>query len=330
MAQLQVIADRASQMPEIYNQKEVEKRILERTKIPSPDELLLPDDTPEEQNAVNENAAMTMGRPVSAFPEQNHLAHLQVHLDYLKSPSLGSFPLIAGTYIPMAMQHVVEHMALYYVTFNIELLQASANMSDEELGEMMRLQDPEVRKQLDVNLAQQSQQVIPAIDSVLSGMHPIIQQAQELLQSMQPEPETPPSDPNAMAAIEQERESDEMRDARERDETQLKLVDKQEERAHEGEMKFMELDHQARENALRGAREDARKAQEHAARLEELMEKSESSMEETELETESRELINAEDNATALTISGVEAETKRETSITTGEGKTNPRPRTDT
>jgi hypothetical protein len=137
-------------------------------------------------------------------------------------------------------------------------------------------------------------------------------------------------DPNAQAAIDQERESDEMRDAREREKTELTLVDKKDAREHEGEMKFMELDHQARENALRGAREDARKAQEHAARLEELMEKSESSMEETELETESRELINAEDNATALTISGVEAETKRETSITTGEGKTNPRPRTDT
>jgi hypothetical protein len=80
MAQLQVIADRAAQMPEVYNVKEVEKRILERTKIPNPDELLLPDDTPEETNAVNENAAMTMGRPVAAFPTQDHLAHLQVHL----------------------------------------------------------------------------------------------------------------------------------------------------------------------------------------------------------------------------------------------------------
>jgi hypothetical protein len=330
MAQLQVIADRASQMPEIYDQKAVERRILERTKIPNADELLLPDDTPSQQNAVNENAAMTMGRPVAAFPEQNHLAHLQVHLDYLRAPSLGSFPLIAGTFIPMAMQHVVEHMALYYVQFNIELLQASANMSDEELSQMMRLQDPDVRKQLDVNLAQQSQQVVPAIDQVLSGMHPIIQQAQELLQSMQPEPEQPPADPNAMAAIEQERESDEMRDAREREETQLKLVDKQEERAHVGEMKFMELDHQAKENTLRGAREDSRKALEYAARLEELLEKSDASMEETELETESRELINAEDNLTALEIAGVQAETARKTKVTTGEGKTNPRPRTDT
>lgn len=326
MAQLQVIADRASQMPEIYNQKEVERRILERTKIVNPDELLLPDDTPDNQNAVNENAAMTMGRPVAAFPDQNHLAHLQVHLDYIKSDTLGRFPLIAGTYLPMALQHVVEHMALYYVQFNIELLQASAQMSDDELTQMLRLQDPEIKAQLDKNLAIQSQSVIPAVDKVLSGMHPIIQSAQELLQQMQPEPEQPPMDPNAMAAIEQERESDEMRNERERDKQQLVLIDKQEARSHEKEIKFMELDAEQRQKALDSAREDARKASEYAARLEELQERERADDERTVIETASREAMNAEDNATALTIAGVEAATKKETSIKTGKSLTNPSP----
>jgi hypothetical protein len=330
MAQLQVIADRAQAMPEIYNQKEVERRILERTKIPSPDELLLPDDTPEEANAVNENASMSMGRPVAAFPEQDHLAHLQVHIDFMMSPVLGQFPLIAQQYLPLAMQHLTEHMVLYYVNYNVEMLMASTGMDDDEFAQMMKLKDPDVRKELDRNLAMQSPQIVPAVGQVLEGIPPILQQVSQVLEDMQPEPEQPPADPNAMAAIQQEMQSDEMRDAREREETQLKLVDKKDERSHQSEMKFMELDHQAKENSLRGAREDARKAQEYAARLEELMEKLDAEMDETLLETESREEINAEDNLTALTIAGVEAETKRETGIKTGEGKTNPRPRTDT
>ena len=330
MAQLQVIADRAQAMPEIYNQKEVERRILERTKIPSPDELLLPDDTPEEQNAVNENASMSMGRPVAAFPEQDHLAHLQVHLDYMMSPVLGQFPLIAQQYLPLAMQHLTEHMVLYYVNYNVELLMASTGMDDDQFSQMMKLKDPDVRKEIDRNLALQSQQVVPAVGQVLEGIPPILQQVSQVLEDMQPEPEQPPMDPNAQMAIQQEAQSDEMRDAREREKTQLTLVDKKEARSHEGEMKFMELDHQAKENQLRGAREDARKAQEYAARLEELMEKLDADMDETLIETESREDINDEDNLTALTIAGVEAETKRETGIKTGEGKTNPRPRTDT
>ena len=329
MAQLQVVADRAAQMPEVYNVKEVEKRILERTKIPNPDELLLPDDTPEEQNAVNENAAMSLGRPVAAFPDQNHLAHLQVHLDYATSPLLGMNPLIAQRYIPMLMGHLVEHIAFYYVEYNVDLLQASTNMDDEQLGEMLKLRDPEVRKEMDKNLALQSQEVVPAVTQVLAGLQPIIQQLQQTMEEMQPEEPQPPVDPNAMAAIEQEREADQARDARERERTQLTLVDKREEREYKKEMTFMELDAEERQKALDAARDEALQAQEYAARLEELMERERGEDERTEMETASRELMNAEDNATALEIASGKAETDRQ-KIKSGEGTTNPRPRTDT
>jgi hypothetical protein len=329
MAQLQVVADRAAQMPEVYNVKEVEKRILERTKIPNPDELLLPDDTPEEQNAVNENAAMSLGRPVAAFPDQNHLAHLQVHLDYATSPLLGMNPLVAPRYIPMLMGHLVEHIAFYYVEYNVDLLQASANLSDDELGDMMKLRDPDVRKEMDKNLALQSQEVVPAVTQVLAGIQPIVQQLQQMMEEMQPEEPQPPVDPNAMAAIEQEREADQARDARERERTQLTLVDKREARDHEKEMTFMELDAEERQKALDAAREDARQAAEYAARLEELQEREQAEDERTEMETASRELMNAEDNATALEIASGKAETDRQ-KIRSGERATNPRPRTDT
>lgn len=328
MAQLQVVADRAQAIPEVYNLKEVERRILERTKIPNPDELLLPDDTPEEQNAVNENAAMSLGRPVAAFPEQNHLAHLQVHLDYMNSPLLGQFPLIAQSYLPMVLDHLKEHMVLYYVTYNYELLQASTGLEDDELTTMMKLRDPEVRKELDKNLAVQSKDVVPAVAQVFAGLPQVIQGAIELMQQMQPEEPGPPVDPTAMAAIEQEQQSDEMRDTREREKIKLQLVDKQEARADVKEIKLMELDQESRENLLQNAREDARKATEYAARLEELLEKERAEDERTVIETESRELINADDNATALEIAGAKATKEEKTSVTTGEGVTNPRPRT--
>jgi hypothetical protein len=323
MAQLQVIADRAGQMPEIYDQKAVEKRILERTKIPNPDELLLPDNTPDQSNAVNENASMSMGRPVIAFPEQNHLAHLQVHIDYMRSPALGQFPLIAQQFLPMVLDHLKEHIAFYYVQYNYELLQASTGLSDEQLKALMRLEDPKVRAEMDKNLAKQSQVIVPAIEGVFAALPEIVGEAMEVMQSMQPEPEQVPMDPNAQAAIEQERESDQARDAREREKTQLTLVDKKEERQQKSEMKLMELDATARENALRGAREDSRKAQEYVARLEELMERERAEDERTIMETESREAINTEDNETALDIAETNADAAK-SRITTGEGVTNP------
>ncbi len=326
MAQLQVIADRSQAMPEIYNQKAVEKRILERTKIPNADELLLPDETPEEQNAVNENAAMSLGRPVAAFPEQDHLAHLQVHLDYMSSPVLGQNPIIAPDYIPLVLGHLREHIALYYVTYNFELLQASIDLGDEELAQVLKIRDPKVRKELDRNMGVQSETVVPAIGKVLSGMMPIIQEAQKLLQEMKPEPEQLPVDPNAQMAIMQEQESDQMRDDREREKTQLQLVDKKDARLHQKEIKFMELGDKERHDHFAAAQEEARKAQEYAARLEELLEKERAEDERTVIETESRELMNAEDNLTALEIA--DTKTAGGSKIRSGEGVTNPRPRT--
>lgn len=329
MAQLQIVADRAAQMPEVYNVKEVEKRILERTKIPNPDELLLPDDTPEETNAVNENAAMSMGRPVAAFPAQDHLAHLQVHLDYATSPALGMNPLIAPRFIPMLMGHIIEHVALYYVQYNVDLLKASSGMDDDQFTQMMRLRDPEVRKEMDKTLAYQSADVIPAIGGVLEGLMPVVQQLQEAMQEFQPEEPAPPVDPNAMAAIEQEREADQARHERETERTQLTLVDKREQREHDREKTFMELEAEERQKALDSARDDAQKANEYAARLEELIERERGEDERTEMKITSSEVINAEDNATALKIAGVKAVTDM-SKITSGKGSTNPRPRTDT
>lgn len=328
MAQLQVIADRAAQMPEVYNVKAVEKRILERTKIPNPDELLLPDDTPEEQNAVNENASMSLGRPVAAFPEQDHLAHLQVHLDYVLSPIFGQSPVIAPTLLPMMLEHIKEHMALYYARYNYDLLQASTGLTDEALSQVMQLRDPEVRRGLDKNLAIQSHDVMPAIGKVFNQFPDIIAQMIQQIQAMQPKPEQPPVDPTAVMAIQQEQQSDELRATGQHESNVIKLIEGREKRAHEKELKVMELDADQRQELLKQAREDARQATEYAARLEQLMEQERAEDERLETELEVRRGINEDDNETALEIADRNAKTESSRAgIRTGEGSTNPRPR---
>ena len=202
-------------------------------------------------------------------------------------------------------------------------------MDEDQFAQMMRLRDPEVRKEMDKTLAYQSADVIPALDQVLAGLMPVIQQLQEAMQEFQPEEPKPPVDPNAMAAIEQEREADQARDERERERTQLTLADKREQREFDKEKTFMELEAEERQKALETAQDDAQKAQEYAARLEELVERERAEDERTEMKITSSEVINAEDNATALKIAGVKAVTDR-SKITSGTGSTNPRPRTDT
>ena len=75
----------------------------------------------QELNAINENVAMTLGRPVVAFPEQDHLAHIQVLLDYMLSPFFGLLSIIAPKYLPAALQHLAEHIALWYMSTAVSI-----------------------------------------------------------------------------------------------------------------------------------------------------------------------------------------------------------------
>lgn len=325
MAQLQIIADRAQAMPELYNLRAVEKRLLERTKIPNADELLLPEELPEDQNAVNENAAMTLKRPVAAFPEQDHLAHLQVHLDYLKSPMFGASPLIAPGFIPMVLEHITEHMALWYVNANYDALLDAIDGDEEELAQMLKYRDPKTRQEMDKTLAAVSQELMPSAEKLLEGVPPVIEAAMQMMQQLS-QPPGIPVDPNAMAAIEQADKSDVRKDAREKEKTQLTLVDKQDARKQVTETKFMELSAKSQQSEVEDARDDARKLMEYAARLEELQFKEASEDRRAGEDIASREQINADDNLTALTIAEVDIATKGDTRIKTGESLTNPDP----
>lgn len=350
MAQLQVIADRATQFPQIYDLRKVETKILEQTKIPNPEEFLLPLQQPEEQNAVNENATMTLGRPVAAFPEQDHLAHLQVHLDYLTSPMFGQFVLIAPRFVPMCLEHIKEHMTLWYVNQVFEILQQSTGRRDEDMKRLLSFRDPDTRRELDRTLAAISQRVTPQAQEAFQHLPPIIQQAMQLMESLTPKPEIP-IDPNQQMALQTQQQiateqtqarmqTEQMKVMAKQQETQTKLAadqqsdqakilaDQQEAEAarqHEREMEFMDLNATEQRNALEAAREEEQQAREYAARLEELYIRERGEDKRKSAELESRERMNESDNQTAMTIAAAEIASGEKVAVQSGTG-VNPNP----
>jgi len=319
LAQLQVVSDRADAHPDIYNRRKVEERLLERTKIANPEELLLPLQEPVEQNAVNENAAMSLQRPVMAFPEQDHLAHLQVHLDFLQSPVLGSLQIIASSFLPMVLEHVKEHIVLWYVTENFEVLKKVMMKDDEQIAATLQHQDPETRAELDRTLAAISQKTMPVMSAKLEGVPPVLGQAIQMLQSLQPKPEIP-VDPNAQAAIEQKEGSDARTDATKREGMQLRLVELDKKLSADTDLAFAKLSAQEQQDAIDAANAEAKQLKEHAARLEELQLKEAGDDQRTAAQLASRESINAEDNLTALAIAEAEIESGENVAVETGTG----------
>jgi hypothetical protein len=142
---------------------------------------------------VNENLSATMGRPLIAFPDQEHLAHLQVHLDFMQSPVFGGNPIIAPRFIPAMMEHIKDHITLFYVSHVFEVTSQATGADVSKLMDS----DPEVSREMDMLLAAASRRVIEEGQQALAGIPPIIQQAMQYMQSMQ-QPQM--QDPTMLAA----------------------------------------------------------------------------------------------------------------------------------
>jgi len=191
-AQVQAVAQRAQLFPALYNARSVEERILDTLKIPNPKELLAPAPEPQEMNAVNENVAATLGKPVVAFPNQDHIAHLKTHLAFMLSPALGMNNLLAPTYLPVILNHLKEHIAMWYASSVLDIANEVTGLDD--VGEAMKSHKTADEKQaFDRMLAEASAMVATQAAEVFAQLPEAVQKAQELLQSFAQQPQQDPA-----------------------------------------------------------------------------------------------------------------------------------------
>jgi chaperonin GroES len=321
-AQVQAVAQRSAALPQLYNQRKVEERILETLKIPNAKDLLNPALEPKEQNAVNENVAATMARPIVAFPEQDHIAHLKTHLAYLMNPALGMNPLIAPTFIPAILNHLKEHIALWYATSVFDL---GTEATGEDIGDMLKeIRDPEAKRAFDAMLAEASQTVAAEAANVFASLPPVIAQAQQIMQQLAPQP---PMDPNVQLVQQQmqmQAQRDQQRSAIDAQKLQLTAQDAQQKAQMDAAK--LQLDAQ---DAQQKAQMDAAKlqldAQQMQARMASDQQRQEAETQRKTAELQVRQAMNTQDNLTALELAQLEVETGERIAVSTGTG-INPQP----
>ena len=192
-AQIQAMKQNAMMFPTMFNIREILKREMVLWKIQDPDQILVDQPVPSELNAVNENLSMVLGKPVAAFPDQDHLSHLQVLTDFMTDPNLGANPLVAPQFLPMALKHATEHLGLLYVKTVVDTVTAASKVPAEQLMS----NDPEVKAMYDKLLAEASTTAMPGIAQQLQGIMPKLQAAMAQMQQLAPKP---PLDP-ALAAV---------------------------------------------------------------------------------------------------------------------------------
>ena len=187
MAQMQAVLSRADAHPDLYDAKAVEERFLKQLKIPNINELLKDVPAPEQRTLADENAAMAIGRPAYAYMQQDHIAHIQGHLMFGTDPSFGSNPFIAPQFLPNAIEHIKQHMTLWYLNrMNgyVENMRGGKPVADYD--------NPALTATIDKLYATVGQHVALDSEQVFAQIMPQLQQLQQVMQQTQPQPVLPP------------------------------------------------------------------------------------------------------------------------------------------
>jgi hypothetical protein len=115
--QMQAIMQQASMNPELYNMKELHRAGLQAIGVKNDEKILPQDQEPPRMDPVQENMAMLTGQPVKVFPDQDHTAHIQVHLSMATDPKILEMLKASPSAAKMQGQmeaHMAEHLAHQY------------------------------------------------------------------------------------------------------------------------------------------------------------------------------------------------------------------------
>lgn len=183
MAQNQAVLALMDKYPQAFDQKAVLSRVMKQMKIPALNELMPNVAKPKEMDASHENAAMMLAHPAAAFPRQDHLAHIQAHLTFALDPNLGSNALIAPTFIPQCLEHIKQHIMLWYI-------QQMSTYATHGTG--INLQDYDnsnIVGEIDKAVALASEHVNIDSGKVFEKVTPALQQLGQLMQQFAPKPQ---------------------------------------------------------------------------------------------------------------------------------------------
>lgn len=189
MAQMQAVLARSKEAPDLYDRKAVEQRFLKQLKIPGINELLKETAAPEERTSADENVAMSLGQNAFAYIQQDHLAHIQSHLDFATNPALGTNPIIASFFLPKALEHIKQHMVLWYL--NRMNGYVAKSRGDKILTEV-EYENKMLTAEIDKMFAVASQHVKMDSEKAFAKIVPLVQQLMQSMKQLTPQPQLPP------------------------------------------------------------------------------------------------------------------------------------------
>ena len=219
MAQNQALLQLATQFPQSFDINAILRRTLKQMKVPNVNELMPMTAKPMEIDASEENAAMALGKNAFAYPRQDHLAHIQTHLNFALDPALGANNLIAQRLIPPLLEHIKQHMMLWYVGQVKGYVTAGVKL------DLKKYDQSKMVSKIDEAIAVASDHVKLDSQQVFAKVLPSLQQLGQIMAQFKPAPA--PMDGEAQAVLQASLAETERRKARDQADIALKQKDQE-------------------------------------------------------------------------------------------------------
>ena len=175
VVQYQAVMQLAQAAPQLYNLPLLHRQMIEVLGVKNADKLVPIEDDQTPVDPVQENQNILTGKPVKAFIEQDHQAHIAVHMAAMQDPKImqivGQNPMAQQMQAAM-MAHVNEHVAFEY-----------RKQIEEQLGLPMPSEDQ--NKAMDSEVAAQVAQLAAKASARLLQRDQAEAQQQQAQQQMQ-------------------------------------------------------------------------------------------------------------------------------------------------
>jgi hypothetical protein len=141
----------AQSNPQMHNLHAAYRRMYNALEVQNIDEILPPPPQPKPMDPALENARGLMGQLLQAFPDQDHDAHIQIHVMFMKTPLVSTSPQVMGTFYA----HLQEHIAMK--ARQVVMQEIEGLISQVQLNAQMGAVDPMQAQQKIQEVQQQMQ-----------------------------------------------------------------------------------------------------------------------------------------------------------------------------
>ena len=158
IVQYQAALQLAQTAPQLYNLPLLHRQMIEVLGIKNANKLIPVDDDQVPVDPITENQNLLTMKPVKAFMEQNHEAHIQTHMAAMQNPKIMQLMQMnpqAQAIQAAAMAHINEHIAFEY---RRQIEEAMGHILPTE--EQNKAVPPEMADQIAAMAAQASQQLL--------------------------------------------------------------------------------------------------------------------------------------------------------------------------